>query len=686
MNTTFSDFFPCGYQRRRSSGSNLASPPCGGKRLWADYFHPAGGLTGLFRYLSSGRIEGIGELTVWDDRRRLKLQRSEWLWWPDRVEMTHVFQDVVLRETKFITWEDVVVCEFELQNRGDRDCRLRLEPAGELFQSGNEAEMLIDDQNVLISLHLDQHFNDREIIISPNTRCKGKLALAFRLKGEPVAPLPSLKEHQEQFQQFFDGIPVFRCSNKLLERTYYYRWFLLRYNSAANSAGNLPHPCFYEGKHDTGGEWLFSRMIPCSTGHHILDGRWHQNPEICFGTISNYLLAQDKPVEYAPGKLFPCVSVGESHGHWFLNFIASSVEELLQIHPNKKWACQIVDGLAGEVLSTLELFDPKESGLPVCSRHGETAMEFQPSFFHSKGFPKMTRDNCWSGEHYDPLRRIDGACYLYANSLAVSRIMKDLGREDEADKFRKIAQKVRNAVNTAMWDSRDDFYFDLHDETLERIPVKQIVGFWPFSFGLAERKHLKALKLLMDESEFNTMGSPPSVSKSCKMYDPHNRWHGVRIHECLWNGPTWPFADSILLQGVGRAIKSLEYGDGNLFKILLERYSKLHFRDQGQFNDPSINEHYDAETGQVLSPVDDYFHSHYIDIIIRHVCGFETGPEATLTLYPLDVGLDWFSIKNVPFRGELYSAEYDRKNGFIVKKADKLIASSKTLGKLTLIS
>ena len=52
-------------------------------------------------------------------------------------------------------------------------------------------------------------------------------------------------------------------------------------------------------------------------------------------------------------------------------------------------------------------------------------------------------------------------------------------------------------------------------------------------------------------------------------------------------------------------------------------------------------EHYNAETGEMLSDEPDYNHSFYIDLIIRQVAGLEP-TEDGFEVEPLETGLEWF--------------------------------------------
>ena len=68
-------------------------------------------------------------------------------------------------------------------------------------------------------------------------------------------------------------------------------------------------------------------------------------------------------------------------------------------------------------------------------------------------------------------------------------------------------------------------------------------------------------------------------------------------------------------------------------------------------------EHYNAETGEMLSDEPDYNPSFYIDLIIRQVAGLEP-TEDGFEVEPLETGLEWFRLERVMLRGHRVDIGY----------------------------
>ena len=93
---------------------------------------------------------------------------------------------------------------------------------------------------------------------------------------------------------------------------------------------------------------------------------------------------------------------------------------------------------------------------------------------------------------------------------------------------------------------------------------------------------------------------------------------GGRTEHCMWNGPVWPHANSIIAGAMGQVLLGHENHDLRPadFKRFLESYALLHFED-GDLARPMIRETADAETGKQWG-CPDYFHSTWIDLVFRY--------------------------------------------------------------------
>ena len=63
-------------------------------------------------------------------------------------------------------------------------------------------------------------------------------------------------------------------------------------------------------------------------------------------------------------------------------------------------------------------------------------------------------------------------------------------------------------------------------------------------------------------------------------------------------------------------------------------------------------ERYNPLTGAPLSTFRDYMHSWWVDLYVRHVVGLMITEEGKITIDPLPLGLEYFSMENIPYRGQ----------------------------------
>ena len=141
---------------------------------------------------------------------------------------------------------------------------------------------------------------------------------------------------------------------------------------------------------------------------------------------------------------------------------------------------------------------------------------------------------------------LDASCILcnFANRLA--QWAEILG--EDAEPFRKEAEKTKAFINTELWDEETGFYYDVLPCRGQKEKVMTHDGFWPIAFGIApEDKQEKVLKHLFDPNKFFTLLPIPSVAIDEKKF-------------CLnfWRGPSWASVDFWILRGMNRNGKRKE--------------------------------------------------------------------------------------------------------------------------------
>lgn len=186
---------------------------------------------------------------------------------------------------------------------------------------------------------------------------------------------------------------------------------------------------------------------------------------------------------------------------------------------------------------------------------------------------------------------VDLNSYLYAEKCWLSEIAKLLGKPEEASKYLKDAEKIRDYINTNMYDPITGYYYDLKisedgtQKTLLTARGKGPEGWIPLWAGVATPAQATTVveQNMLNEGVFYTKMPFPTLAKDSSEYAPNS----------YWRGPVW-------LDQAMFAVEALErYGYTNEAGVATR---KLFENAQGLMNGTeSIRENYNPETGAGLN-------------------------------------------------------------------------------------
>ena len=469
-------------------------------------------------------------------------------------------------------------------------------------------------------------------------------------------------------------VPKFECPDKIIEETYYFRWWTFRKHIKETPKGRIITE--FLPKVSWAGPF---NSINAASGHHIAEARW---------------LIQDR--DLAKEYIFFWLK-GEGDEKSYSSWIIFSVYQYALVLGDK--------GFAISLLPQLETYYErvKESNLAQCGLF-------------------------WSDDDRDAMERSISGCglrptlnsYMFANAYALARIASWAKDATLQRKYEEIANQLKENILDFLWDEQGSFFKvipqvskdNVQNMKFEDIPpkhnVREAIGYIPWSFSIAQEENDVAWKYLMDERYFKAPCGPttaernhPSFMKPCES------------HECLWNGPSWPFATTQTLNGL---IELLQGGRDRYigkedFLELLQTYSKSHYRQdekKGMIN--WIDENLEPDTGQWLSRdilkewnwrVDkggvergkDYNHSTFCDLVIRGICGVVIDEEEQLTVNPLipEEKWDYFLLENLPYKGHKITigvdkdgTRYNKGKGFFVEIDGELKVKEEEIRKVSI--
>lgn len=481
--------------------------------------------------------------------------------------------------------------------------------------------------------------------------------------------------NEQAIAWMLDNIPVFECPDKTLEETYYFRWWVFRKHIKQTPEGRiitefLP-PVYWAGPYNS---------INCAAGHHFAELRWLRNTEV----------AQ----EYAKFWFRGSGNVA-SYSSWIVQAIYEYAKAKNDF------------SIASDLLSEFD------------------------AYYASVEQNNMTQYGLfWSYDDRDAMElSISGSglrptlnSYMYANAQAIAAIADECGKEEMAEKYRGKAKDLYRLMHERLWDEKGQFFkvipqqhrddiipsFSFDDIQPER-NAREAIGYIPWAFGIPQEHQDIAWKYLNDPSHFAAPFGPTTAERC------HSEYRNTRSdHECQWNGPSWPFATTQVLDGMIAALQSNRPTRLNRedFLQVLSGYAMSHYRKVKNGNVINwLDENLDPDTGEWLSrriledwgwPDEkggyergkDYNHSAFCDLVIRGICGIKLTDSNSLIIDPLVPSDSWtyFSLQDLPYKKRyitiLFDSDgthYGKGTGLLVFIDDKCVASAPNLQALEVL-
>lgn len=683
---------------RTRPGSLLLGPT--GARLWADYLDERPGFTGAIDFIHKINMPVLFSVEQSQSRQ---IERpplpGEIEWRPSHLSLRCTIGALQFEERKFITWEDEAVSLQSWRNEGPDAATLRLAVDSDWVERhGNigrgERHIATHDFSLRTEIGTSRPELWDGLTLVPGESVNFVIAAAVGIAESDSwnqlankvaalvvrAPEQLLARQIAAYQSWFDAVPQFSSSSPVLDRLYAYRWFLMRHTLARPGLAPLDGIIFYEGRSHKMSKtpwnpagWEFSKLIPLSSPMHLIEARWHHDDDLGTDLFKVLEQAQGEDGQFNARTLNKVF-------HPYANFMGWASYQYVLTRGLSEPVIAAVPMLKRQVLGEAEFLATGGDNLPIQQRHQLTGKEYQPSYWYFHGYP----DDPFDPSTYTPLKRVDRAIYQYLNALGVAALCRMAG-DAEAARFEELASAIARDVLEKQWDAETGFFYDLHHRSDEKAMVRNVVGFYPYWAGITDAGHLPGMLNALGPDHFDTPNPLPSVSPECPVFQPGGSWKGQFFkgrNGCMWDGPTWPYTNSVVIDAIGKISRGNSHAQDELFAHFFWKYAQLHFQ-QRDGETPYLVEHYDCLTGEPISDEPDYNHSYLIDIILRHVAGLDIHDDGTISVDPIDIGLSRFALEKVRVRGRLISVLYDETAGLALYVDGKAVARSKTLKKLS---
>lgn len=285
--------------------------------------------------------------------------------------------------------------------------------------------------------------------------------------------------------------------------------------------------------------------------------------------------------------------------------------------------------------------------------------------------------------------------YQYGDAKALAKIAAMLGKAEDEQYFLREATAVKEKTDTCLWGKDAQFYKTLSDtvhlnnmsvpidkstlhdflnsDSFRRADVREQIGYVPWYFDLPDEDKSMAWKFLNDENHF-VAPHGPTTAERC-----HPRFMEEHPHECLWNGPSWPFATSQTLTALGNLLANYKQDimTKHDYFALLKQYANSHFLEQNGQRKPFIDEDQDPFTGvwlarENLLKRDDphtprdrgiyYNHSSFCDLVLTGLAGLRPRDDDTLEIDPLfpEDDLDYLCADGISYHSHSITVVWDK--------------------------
>ncbi len=426
-----------------------------------------------------------------------------------------------------------------------------------------------------------------------------------------------------------ENIPYLHIPEKELEKTYYFRWWTFRKHIKQYPGGYLITEFLptvgWAGKHNG---------ISCPAGHHFYEGRWLHDDKY-LKAYANYWFTIGSPRTYS---------------FW----AADSMLAFAKTHNLKTFITGHLSNLKTNYIGWNHKFDK-----------------------HGAGLYKQTDNH--DGMEYSiggNGRRATINSYMYGDAMAISKIAAMAGASSDKNTYATKASTLKTKMLDKLWDTNAKFFKVLKDDgTLA--DVRELHGYTPWYFNIPDSRHTEAWSQLLDSQGFKAKYGPTSAERRHNNFDIKINYSK---HECLWNGPSWPFATSITLKAMANLLRNYSQTiiSKKDFLDQLRTYSDSHRRGASR-TQPWIDENLHPDNGTWIAKSvleykkqkpenrgKDYNHSAFNDHIISDLIGVRSAMADTsndeLVIDPLleQSTWDFFALDRVKYHGHMLTIIWDK--------------------------
>lgn len=180
---------------------------------------------------------------------------------------------------------------------------------------------------------------------------------------------------------------------------------------------------------------------------------------------------------------------------------------------------------------------------------------------------------------------------VYREYKAMNLLADILAKRKDAKKFKNRADTIKKNFNKYLWNEKDGIYYNIFSQTGEHIKKISYNSLIPLFGKMANQKQADTIikNYVLKPNHLWSEFGIRTLSKS----DPDFNNRNIIKPYSNWQGPVWPIANYMFMQGL------LNYGYQKEAIVVAQRISNLVLDDIKTRG--GMHENYDAETGKPLA-------------------------------------------------------------------------------------
>ncbi len=458
--------------------------------------------------------------------------------------------------------------------------------------------------------------------------------------------------NEEAFPFLSENIPIVDLPDKVIEETYYFRWWTYRKHIKNTDDGFvitefLPD-VYWSKKHNT---------INCPAAHHIYEGRSLRDSRY----ISDYINFW--------------VNNSEDGIRQYSFWVADATLAFNSIHRNDS----ILSKQLGPLIKNYNEWENTRKDI-------DKLLFWQYDINDGMEYTASGRILNREIEKFGvEATRPTINSYMYGDAAAISKISLITNNLSKSQEFGSKANKIKHELQKRLWNKDLNFFTVLpknHNKTSKPLDVRELIGYVPWYFNLPDDKveYSQAWKKIKDTTGFSAPFGLTVTEQSHPFFKI-----SYEGHECQWNRPSWPFATTQTLKAMANFLNNYSnnktISKQDYYNILLQ-YANQHKlkNDKGETVN-WIDENLNPYTGDWISRTrlinwegkgwseekggvergKDYNHSGFCDLVLSDLLGINPNINNSIEINPLiPSDWEWFAAENIPFQGKEISLVWDK--------------------------